>query len=80
MLAKEGLDVLVAEQGPKPGGYCVSFQRQGFTFDAGIDATMGCEKGGAVYDTLEELGLSGDIEFIKLATRECSLASRHKLL
>ncbi len=67
LLAKEGLDVLVAEQGSRPGGYCASSQRDGFTFDTAIDAVMGCEKGGSVYDTLEELALTDDIEFIKLA-------------
>ena len=45
-LAKEGLSVLVAEQASKPGGYCVSFQRRGFIFDAGFDFTLGCGKGG----------------------------------
>ena len=68
LLAKEGLRVLVAEQGSKPGGYCTSFQRKGFTFDAGFDATMGCEKGGAIYDTLDELGLADEIESVKLAS------------
>ncbi len=67
LLAKEGLDVLVAEQGSKPGGYCVSSQRDGFTFDTAVDAVMGCEKGGPIYDTLEELALTNDIDFIKLA-------------
>lgn len=33
-LAKAGLKVLICEQHNKPGGYCTSFKRQGFTFDA----------------------------------------------
>jgi all-trans-retinol 13,14-reductase len=67
-LAKAGLSVLVAEQDSKPGGYCVSFQRKGFTFDVGFDMTLECEKGGVVYDTLDELGLTGEIQFIRLAS------------
>jgi all-trans-retinol 13,14-reductase len=67
-LAKAGLSVLIAEQDSKPGGYCVSFQRKGFTFDAGFDTTLECEKGGVVYDTLDELGLTGEIQFIRLAS------------
>lgn len=68
LLAKAGLNVLVAEQGSKPGGCCGSFQRDGFTFDAGFDASLGCEEGGAVYNILDELALRNEIEFIKLPT------------
>ena len=32
LLAKEGLRVLICEQSSKPGGYCVNFRRNGFTF------------------------------------------------
>jgi 2-polyprenyl-6-methoxyphenol hydroxylase-like FAD-dependent oxidoreductase len=46
LLAKKGLSVLVAEQYSRPGGYCTSFQRKGFTFGTGFDATLECEKGG----------------------------------
>jgi phytoene dehydrogenase-like protein len=67
LLAKDGLNVLVTEQHSKPGGYCTSFRRKGFTFDAGFDTTFECEKGGIIYDTLDELGLTGDIQFIRLA-------------
>jgi phytoene dehydrogenase-like protein len=66
-LAKEGLSVLVAEQHTKPGGCCVSFQRKGFTFDAGAGSLVGAERGGMLYNILEELGLKDDIEFIELA-------------
>jgi phytoene dehydrogenase-like protein len=33
-LAKAGMKVLIIEQHDKPGGYCTSFKRKGFTFDA----------------------------------------------
>src|ERR1700693_1565272 len=33
-LARAGMKVLIAEQHFKPGGYCTSFKRKGFTFDA----------------------------------------------
>jgi prolycopene isomerase len=36
-LAKAGMKVLIAEQHHKPGGYCTSFTRKGFTFDAAAD-------------------------------------------
>ncbi len=65
LLAKEGLHVLVAEQGPKPGGCCTSFERAGFTFDFGPAITGGCERGGLIFNTLDKLGLAKEIEFIK---------------
>ncbi len=65
-LAKKGLSVLVVEQHSRPGGYCTSFQRKGFTFDAGFDTTLECDKDGIVYDTLDELGQAKNIHFIKL--------------
>jgi all-trans-retinol 13,14-reductase len=68
LLAKNGLSVLVTEQHSRPGGYCTSFRRKGFAFDAGFDTTFECEKGGIIYDTLDELGLTGEIQFIRLAS------------
>lgn len=35
-LAKAGMKVLICEQHYKPGGYCTSFKRGRFTFDAAI--------------------------------------------
>jgi len=32
-LAKSGMKVIIAERQKKPGGYCVSFERDGFSFD-----------------------------------------------
>jgi all-trans-retinol 13,14-reductase len=66
-LAKEGLSVLVAEQHSKPGGYCTSFKRKGFTFDVGIDFIMGVESDGVLSRILEELGIKSKIEFIELS-------------
>ena len=36
LLAKNGFKTLVLEQHTVPGGYCTSFQRKGFTFDAAV--------------------------------------------
>jgi all-trans-retinol 13,14-reductase len=62
-LAKEGKSVLVIEQHSRPGGCCASFQRKGFTFDAGCEYLTGAEKGGILYNVLEELGLKDEIKF-----------------
>jgi phytoene dehydrogenase-like protein len=45
-LAKAGMKVLIAEQHHKPGGYCTSFKRKGFTFDAAAHCFGGYRDGG----------------------------------
>lgn len=40
-LAKAGMKVLIAEHHHKPGGYCTSFKRRGFTFDAAAHSLEG---------------------------------------
>jgi prolycopene isomerase len=65
-LAKAGTKVLVCEQHSVPGGYCTSFQKNGFTFETSIHWLNQCGKGGLIYQTLEELGIQDQIEFIQL--------------
>ena len=66
LLAMNRVSVLVAEQGSKPGGCCTSFEHKGYIFDNGLSALLGCEFDGAIYETLVELGLISNIEFIKM--------------
>jgi len=53
-LAKAGLKVLIAEQHHKPGGYCTSFQRQGFSFDAAAHSFGGYRSDGIVKKVFED--------------------------
>lgn len=57
-LAKAGMKVLIAEQHFKPGGYCTSFKRQGFTFDAAAHSFGGYREGGRVHRVVSELGIA----------------------
>lgn len=41
LLAKRGLRVALFEQHEIPGGYCSSFERDGYTFDVGVDSVCG---------------------------------------
>lgn len=55
-LARAGMKVLVIEQHDKPGGYCTSFKRKGFLFDAAAHCFGGYRKDGItrrVFDNLE---------------------------
>ncbi len=66
LLAMNRMSVLIAEQGSKPGGCCSSFEHKGYIFDNGLCSLTGCEFDGAIYETLMELGLISNIEFIKM--------------
>ncbi|HEY6011732.1 MAG TPA: NAD(P)/FAD-dependent oxidoreductase [Nitrospirota bacterium] len=56
-LAKAGMKVLIAEQHYKPGGYCSSFQRGDFTFDAAAHSFGGYRDNGIVKKVFIDLGI-----------------------
>jgi len=66
LLAKEGVRVLVVEQGSKPGGYATSYQKDGFTFDSCVHFLGGCGKGGIVKKLITNLEIEEGIEFIEV--------------
>ena len=61
-LAKAGMKVLIAEQHFKPGGYCTSFKRKGFTFDAAAHSFGGYREGGIVNKVFSELRIEKKIQ------------------
>lgn len=63
-LAKEGWSTLVLERHARPGGYCTSFVRKGFTFDI-PECTGGCGPDGDVGKIISYLGLNKDIDFVE---------------
>ncbi len=63
-LAKSGKKVLIIEQHNIPGGYCTSFKRKGFIFDAAVHHIGGCGKWSIVGRSLKELDIN--INFLKL--------------
>jgi phytoene dehydrogenase-like protein len=65
-LARHGLRVAVFEQHYKPGGYCTDFSRKGFRFDAAVHFIGGCQRGGIIGNILDDLGLTNDIEFVRV--------------
>ncbi len=66
LLAKRGLKVLLLEKGSQPGGYVVSFRKEGFTFDATGVFVGGCEPGGEFEALLREVDVH--LEFKKINT------------
>lgn len=65
-LAKAGRSVLVLEKEPKPGGCCISFEKEGFTFDLGVHFILGAGPEGGVGKILRALGVANEVDFIKL--------------
>jgi phytoene dehydrogenase-like protein len=64
-LAKAGMKVLIAEQHFKPGGYCTSFKRKEFTFDAAAHSIGGLTMYGNLAKIFEELGIDQKIKIKK---------------
>src|SRR4030042_4456619 len=56
-LAKAGMKTLIVEKNVKPGGYCTSFTRGGFHFDACVHSLGSLREGGNLRIILKELGL-----------------------
>lgn len=52
--------MLIIEQHSIPGGYCTSFKRKGFHFDAAVHHIGGCGKWGIVGRCLKTLGIELD--------------------
>jgi prolycopene isomerase len=63
LLAKEGLKVLICEQSSKPGGYCVNFKRNGFTFAPAVHYFNEFGPNSQMQDAFQTLGLPPEIEF-----------------
>lgn len=63
-LIKRNLKVLIVEQQSRPGGYCSSFNLDGYEFDAGPHHLGGIKKG-MLGRILEELGLKDHVSFFQ---------------
>lgn len=60
-LAKAGLKVLITEQHHKPGGYCSSFKRKDFIFDAGAHSFGGYREDGIVRKVFTDLDVNNRV-------------------
>ncbi len=78
-LAKAGMKVLIVEKNAKPGGYCTSFKKRGFTFDACAHSIGGLGKRGAVRQVLQELNIYQQLEFKKFDPLDTIIAPDYKI-
>ena len=78
-LAKAGMKVLICEQHYKPGGYCTSFKRQGFTFDAAAHILGGYREGGNFRKILVELGIDKVVKIIRINPSDIVITPRFSI-
>jgi phytoene dehydrogenase-like protein len=78
-LAKAGMKVLLAERHFKPGGYCTSFRRNAFTFDAAAHSFGGFRKDGIVRKALTDLGLEQKIPIKRFDPSDTIITPGHKI-
>ena len=64
-LAKAGLKTLIVEKNAQPGGYCTSFTRNGFKFDACVHFIGSMREGGIIKKIIGNLGLQNDISILR---------------
>ncbi len=79
-LAKAGLKVLIVEKNPKVGGYCQSFTRDGFTFDACVHYLGSLREDGQLRCVLRELELESEINFIRMDPSDVIITSKDRFV
>ncbi len=78
-LAKAGMKVLVVEQHDKPGGYCTSFKRLGFTFDAAAHSFGSYREGGNFRAIIRDLGIDNLLKIKRFNPSDVVLAPDFKI-
>jgi prolycopene isomerase len=78
-LAKAGMKVLICEQHYKPGGYCTSFKRQGFTFDAAAHCFGAYRKDGIVRKVFKDIEIDNKIKIIRFNPSDIIITPDYKI-
>jgi phytoene dehydrogenase-like protein len=78
-LAKAGMKVLIVEQHRKAGGYCTSFKRKGFTFDAAAHYLGGLREGGPLRNIYNDLNLCNKVEIMRFDPTDIVILPEYKI-
>lgn len=78
-LAKAGMKVLIVEKNAKPGGYCTSFTRGGFTFDACVHSLGSGSKEKIIGKVLQELGIYDRINLKRFSPTDIIISQDFKI-
>jgi len=71
------MKVLIVEQHSKPGGYCTSFRRKGFTFDAAAHSFGGLRDSGYVKKVFTDLQLTEAIQIHRFTPSDIMIYRNH---
>ncbi len=78
-LARAGMKVLICEQHHKPGGYCTSFRRGEFLFDAAADCFGAYREDGITRKVFEELGIDKRLNIIRFNPSSIIMTPEYKV-
>jgi phytoene dehydrogenase-like protein len=73
------MKTLIVEKNAKPGGYCTSFTRKGFTFDACAHSLGSLRKGGNIANVLKELDIDKRINIIRHDPSDIIISSNYRI-
>ncbi len=66
LLAGTGMKVLLAEKGRRVGGYCQTYDWEGYPMNTGPTLLLGSEEGGILNALLRRLGLGKEVAFRRM--------------
>lgn len=78
-LAKAGIKTLIVDKNAKPGGYCTSFTRNGFTFDACAHFLGSLRKEGNISKILKDLDLESNFKFTRFNPQDIIITPDYKI-
>lgn len=78
-LAKAGMKVLIVEKNDKPGGYCTSFKRNDFVFDACIHSLESLRLGGHLDTLFKDLNIDRK-NFLRKDPSNIIITPKHKII
>lgn len=78
-LAKAGMKTMIVEKSPYPGGYCCSFTRQGYRFDACVHFLSTLRTEGKFHKILKNLGILDKIIIHKSEPSDIIVTPAHKI-
>jgi len=64
-LARAGLKVLIVEKNSKPGGYCTSFERDGFRFDSCVHSLGSLREEGNIKEIFRDLNIGKQLKILR---------------
>ncbi|MCM8788027.1 MAG: NAD(P)/FAD-dependent oxidoreductase, partial [Candidatus Omnitrophica bacterium] len=78
-LAKAGLKVLIVEKNDKVGGYCQSFEREGYRFDVGAHYLGSLREGNTLRKIFNDLNLDKEIKLIRSDPSDVIITKDYKI-